>query len=1654
MNKKVILSFVFFILISFFAKAQAPLAEHEANILNEEKITNIIENSRKNGTPEWELQKASLSLHRQLKTQQQAILSGTYNQRNNQSNSTMVINGPCNNPGFEDGTNSGWTFANGSNSCCSLPCPTCVNTPGTAINTVVNASSTVAGQCTAGVDIYSGLSVLPPGTLGGTYSLLLNDASAGYKMQQASQTFLVSAANVAFTYEYALVLESGGHPANEQPYFHVNVTDLNTNAVIPCTEYEVNPPTSGTLAGWSQSTANSTVYWKVWTTVALDLQAAMGHNVKIEFTVSDCNQGGHFGYCYINANCNPNSITLTKGLCVGGGAAILTGPPGLSTYNWTGPVTGNSQNLSTSTPGNYTLTTTATGGCPSPSLYYNLTLNPVPTPSFTSSAPPCSGAETFTDASTVTGPSTITNWVWNYGDGTAVVNSTTAATQTHTYNPPGNYTVTLTDTTNNKCVASYSFVVNAGGGGATPVFTSNSPAASPQCLPGNNVVFTNSSTSSGSVTVTGYSWNFGDGSTGTSTTASPNTSHSYTASGTYVVTLTVNVTGCSAVTTQTVVINPVPTATISAPTVCLGNATVFSSTITPATGNTYNWNFGDGGSSINSATPSHTYGTANTFPVTVTVTATGGCTVTATTNAIVSTLPTASFTVAPVCQGTASHFDATASTPASGTYNWSFGGAAPNTDVQTGVQTDNHTYSTAATFPVTLLITVGTCSASVTNNAVVNPMPTLGFTTSSECDLTAVPVTNTTAAQGTFTVWAWDFGDGIGTSASANPGSYTYPAPGVYTITLNASTSTGCSGTVTQTVAVHPNPQFGGAFNQPCLGDVSGVYDLSTVTNPVGLNDAITQWNWTFGDGQTASTTVDSVNHVYATCGAFNLSYTVSTNFNCTASGSAIDSVYCIPSVTAPPSFSICPGLATTPQTFTTTNGNNEPAGTVWFTNYPLTNTGMTIADTSGYNVFPGYATIPNNFSCNPVSDMVYGIAFSNYCIGNIDSLKITVYPTPYLSHMDSIKVCANQQVVVPSFTACPATSSIAWTNNTPSIGLAASGNGNLPSPFTGLNSTPNVVDGLITATPTANGCVGPDSTFNIVISPLPQITSITSFTVCPTNAISTPVINTIPTSGVNLSWTASNNTNIGMPASGTNIPPGYTAPANGSGVTQTGYVTYTPTLNGCVGPTRQDTISIKPTPVIQPISDQSWCPGSSTSIVNSNITPAPTATDVTWSYPTSLGNLSNTGLSLQPIGPLVNPGSTTLSTPVTVTYTVNGCVGIPTVFSIYVFPTPTASFSWAPVCEGQAMNFTDLSTPNSGTVAVSSWAWDMNNDGIYNDASTQNPSYAVTPAGQDPVSLFVTTVNSCTAVVTQTVTVYPNPVPNFAGDTLSGCPILHVDFTDASTVAAPSTITSYSWNFGAGAIPSSTVTTSATTTLSPVAYNNLSVTAVKSYTVSLTVISTGGCTATKTKNGYINVSPTPKADFDWGPKNADIDDPAITFVNQAVGAGPYVPVTYGQYGVHYYLGDTHAYLASSNYVDNNTTFNHSYDYYQPETYTVTQWVINSLGCKDSIKKEVTIGPNFTFYIPNAFSPNGDGTNEGFKGTGIGIKEGTYNLWVFDRWGNMLFYSDDLEKAWDGHMKGNNDRPLLQEDVYVWKVNFHDFTGKKHDFHGTVTLIK
>jgi gliding motility-associated-like protein len=1569
----------------------------------------------------------------------------------------------CNNMGFDDTNDfTGWTGYEGNNSNSNAPL-NLVTGPITPV-AVYNPASTSCDyfsliSATAGNEPLGGFPLASPlggyaARLGGEKRNLGGNQTTCSSTPSGSQNntagevlernFLVTTSNTEFQYCFAFVyFDDGTHTNGQQPYFKVEVLDQ-TGATINCLNYYQQGVDGVAPTGYlsSSSQYQNVYYTNGYQTSSLNLLPYLGQTVTIRFSVAGCYASKHFGYAYVDCACAPLALIIPTFACGGGSATLQAPAQSGGSWAWTGPGIvsgGTSQTATVNQSGTYSVTVTNSNGC---SYVIDTTVTFFPNPIISvNSTSVCPGQTATLTAGSTGGDAGPLIYTWNPSGG---FNFTNAGDSVGTIIPPSTTSYTVTGTSVHGCTATAVATVTVFPG-SPPAFSAN-----PVCL-GLPTSFTNTTGGTGNI----YHWNFGDG-TPQDTSTQQNPTYTYQTAGSFPATLTVTTTsGCVSSITNTIVVNPLPTASFSAAPVCLGNPTQFTSTIT--NGNTYSWTFGDGNTNTTSATPTNTYTSAATFAVNVTVTTTGGCTVTATNSVIVNPVPTASFTVAQVCQGTPSLFDATASTPSVGaTYNWNFGGTTPNTDVVT-VQTDNHTYQAAGTFPVTLIVALGTCSATATGSAIVNPFPVLGFTATQPCNGTGMNFTNTTTNQTTISTWNWNLGDGSAAVTTVTPAAYTYSAAGCYSVVLTATASTGCAGSYSSTVNVHENPVAYFNALEACLGTSSDFMDSSYVKNPACLNDVITSWQWAFGDGGTTTYTTgalpDTVKHTYAACGPYNITLTVTTNNNCINTNTLTgDTVFCLPVVTPPPSFSVCPNMPVAAQTFSTTVTNGGPASAFWLAF--STHSGMPATDSinGGTDVVPGYTSTLKNLTCTNLIDTVAALAISTVgCQGNFTYYTVSLYPTPYLQHMKTDSVCANQTLAVPNFTACPTNSTMTWTNTNSGatgIGLAANGSGNIGS-FTGTNTTLAYNSGQITATPTANGCVGNDSSFTIVVKPIPIITA-TGATVCPGQTVPSPTINTSP-AGVSYAWLVTNYVNVGMPSAGVGLPSSYIAPANNSLINQIGIVTYTATLNGCIGKPTTDTINIKPTPFVNPIQSPFYCPNQVTNAINFSCSPTGGTPLFTW---TETGGIPKTGNF--PSFTTVNGTQSISQTTFYVNALLNGCQGPNSTFSITIYPNPIPKFSYGTTCDGKPMSFTDESTVGAG-LAVTAWSWDMNNDGVYGDANTQNPAYTISPTGWDSVGLIVytSTAPSCTAAVKEAVYVNPNPIANFAGDSLRGCPNVKTIFTDLSTPAPNGNIQSWLWTFGNGQISTLHFPPSQT-------YTNTSATNIQPYTVSLVVTSDSGCVGKAVKASYVQVYPKPIADFSWSPQNADINYPVITFVNQAIGYSPYTTSTnptsyqYGPYGVQYNIRDIYA--ANDSLINNNTSFIHSYNYYDPndvlETYNVTQWVVNQYGCTDVITKPVEIQPIVTFYIPNAFTPNNDGKNEGFKGIGEGIDNSTYNLWVFDRWGLMIYHAIDINAAWDGHMKGDEGKPALQEDVYVWKVSFNDIFGQEHQYHGTVTLLK
>jgi gliding motility-associated-like protein len=168
-------------------------------------------------------------------------------------------------------------------------------------------------------------------------------------------------------------------------------------------------------------------------------------------------------------------------------------------------------------------------------------------------------------------------------------------------------------------------------------------------------------------------------------------------------------------------------------------------------------------------------------------------------------------------------------------------------------------------------------------------------------------------------------------------------------------------------------------------------------------------------------------------------------------------------------------------------------------------------------------------------------------------------------------------------------------------------------------------------------------------------------------------------------------------------------------------------------------------------------------------------------------------------------------------------------------------------------------------------------------------------------------------------------------------------------------------------------------------------------------------------------------------PQPTDIFEPTITFTDLSSGTPTSWDWTFGPFG-------------TSNV--QNPIFDFPPE--SPGCYDVILTANNANNCPDTDTIRVCINPNFSIYFPNAFTPNSDSYNNRFNAKGEGIL--SYDMWIFDRWGNMVFHSTGLNDPWDGRMEGRDE--ICLDDVYVWKAKVIDIFNREHEYFGHVTLIR
>ncbi len=350
----------------------------------------------------------------------------------------------------------------------------------------------------------------------------------------------------------------------------------------------------------------------------------------------------------------------------------------------------------------------------------------------------------------------------------------------------------------------------------------------------------------------------------------------------------------------------------------------------------------------------------------------------------------------------------------------------------------------------------------------------------------------------------------------------------------------------------------------------------------------------------------------------------------------------------------------------------------------------------------------------------------------------------------------------------------------------------------------------------------------------------------------------------------------------------------------------------------------------------------------------------------------------------------------------------------VHIFPEINADFEYEyDTCVAGPIAFTDLST--TGSAGITDWQWTFESGG---ESTQRNPDYAYETPGNKSVLLQVRDVNGCTDQVQEPVTYFPvPPVLIVAPSTFDGCIPANIFFDNLSTPIDDTY--DITWDFGDGGT-SGAISPSHT-------YEEPGL-----YTISLDVVSPIGCQIDTTFRDWIKVEPSPTADFTFTPEEPSIFDPVVNF-------------------------ESLSQFAEKHFWDFNgrgTSMleNPSFTFPDSGRQVIQLIVTHESGCQDSIQRIVDITPEIRYFVPNAFTPNNDGRNDFFRGTGVMEGVTNFSFTVWNRYGELIFTATDPEEGWNG--RSEKDGKPAPNGVYVYVVTFNGPRGEREERKGTFTLIR
>jgi gliding motility-associated-like protein len=1579
----------------------------------------------------------------------------------------------CPNAGFEQGTFANWTGEYGtvSTGATGAPFPNYTQTSPTIVNgagnnvSLVNtlnyhtimttpATNSVYPNCVGydsiackvvGTQTVSEIPVVNP--TGGPASVRLNGAMPNYRASKLTYNMALNPNNKNFSISYALVLENGGHFSYEQPYFSVKVTDQNGNLVPGCSTYTVtcdadltNPTSPMYDPTWTDAVIGFGVMYRKWTSYAFDFSNYPTiTSVNVEFYVGGCSASGHYGYAYVDAQCSQGGAVAS--FCAGSSQAVLTAPAGYTTYQWISP-TGNVSvpnggNTSTATVSPvsagqvYTCNVTAPNGCSS-SFQTTIAISTVSITGI-SSTPSCPNGTSGTANVNATGSSG--GYIYQWLNSSVV---TVGNTQTVSGLSPGIYTVNvsavlcgLATTTvqvgisapafyglNAPYCGSVAWITNSGGsnykwytasplavipGATSSSLTINSPVNGAQYF----LVYTTASGCKDSIKYTLtqqaggsiYASNIKSICAGNNnsyavvnlqTAAPPVYSYTVTGPGGYN-----SVLNNTALVKDSVV--GLSIGTYSATVFdgqCIYNTTftvspfIYSYTLTPPS-----TTICSGGSNT------LTVNFGNTTPSTCGLSSSGGCT---TPNLIT------------IGNGTAAN--STTSYPAIYS-NW--------------YKNARHQILYRASELLAAGILPGKISSIAWNISSISGTTTYpNFTIKMKCtniqDLTNTAFDNTGLTQVFFSP-----------SVNITTGWNTYSFPTAYEwdgvsnilidvcsdLTANYTNNSSSPYTITPFASVR---WFNSDVTPACMTtNVSSSYSPNNTYRPNirfqncgGSNPNAFTYNWTPSTGLSSSTSYTTIASPIVTT-----VYTVQVNpigqTNCMQTQASTVVVNSINAPTITPISALCSNAPN----FTLAA---LPAGGTWSLTAPTSTLGVftpslaAIGNNTVTYIYGGAGCLQTTTAIVPIERYVPSTitgVINPICLPGSTVNLSTAVTTSTLgvgtwsgngvtgTTFDPVSAGVGTHTLtystnsIPTVSLCPSFSTIAVTVNSATqptitaVGPFCTNASSVVISATPAGGTWSVTPGVNSAgafTPSL-ALVGNNTyTYTITIA-VEQFVPSTITGAINTLCITNPVINL--------------STALGTSTLGVGV-------WSGNGVTGTNF---DPNVAGAGTHTLTYSTNSVPTAAL--------CPDASTIEVTVNSAVQPTITTAgpfcdsftaqqlvanptggVWSAGTLGTNVTGTGL--------LSPGSSLVGTnKILYTLTNAPCVKKDSInVTVVHFIPATITGALGPYC------IYDASVALQPTAQFTGGVWSGN--------GVTGSSYSPTTAGAGVHPITYSTdpapAGLCPDSKNLSITVNPKPEANAVPDATVGCNPVTINYA-TTTVNTGTAI----WDFGDGS-PRDTglIFTHVYTTPG-------------TYTATLYYTDNIGCKDTTIAVNGITVNALPVASFNPSLIQTTVIDGQVEFTNQStiLGNNTYV----------WNIGDG---MYTSTNVDESYLFTNS------GNFVVSLFATSAEGCVDDTSVVIIVNPDVVLYVPNAFTPGSDGLNDVFQIflPPSGVDYSTFNLIIYDRWGELIYQTNDVTVSWTGAK--NNSGPILKQDVYVYKITFQDEEKKHYEKIGHVSLLR